>query len=116
MPTTERMSNEKKQMMIYHGVQQTTNAPRMNVIVRRAFRARFCDLDFLRLFDFWLCNNSRRLDFAEFVPTGIIPVVLSVCTETRPFFISFGITIVSGTAVVVVVSVDFLTSICTIIL
>lgn len=34
---------------IWYGVQHATNAPRINEIVRKAFRARFSDFDFCRL-------------------------------------------------------------------
>ncbi len=61
-----QLKYSKSKMIIYHGVQQTTKAPgekqkgmsqskkmpdipRMKVIVRRAFRARFWYFDFLRL-------------------------------------------------------------------
>lgn len=69
--------------------------PRMKVIVRSAFLARFCDLDFLRFEDFWLWTNSFTLDFVDIEPrfaVGVVPTP-SVATDGRlwpsvagPFF------------------------------
>lgn len=102
-----QLKYSKSKMIIYHGVQQTTKAPgekqkgmsqskrmpdipRMKVIVRRAFRARFWYFDFLRLVVLWFCKSSRRLDLAELVPVVTEPVP-SFGTDIRPFSFCSGV-------------------------
>ncbi len=105
----EKKNNPEWILMIYQGVQQTTKAPknievqtiicledfnlfltegyipRINVIVLKAFRARFCDLDFRWFGAFWFRTSSLTLDLADVDPLVIVP---SLVNGKRPFLFS----------------------------